>query len=105
MMRESKIEDYLVQQAAKKWGEVRKVKWIGRRNAPDRLVLIQVTYVKPLVIKFIPRAIWVELKATGVKPSEAQLREHERMRSYGLDVRVIDSYEGVDALWQPDPPR
>ncbi|NYT44576.1 VRR-NUC domain-containing protein [Alcaligenaceae bacterium] len=39
-MRESEIEDYLVQRVRGMGGEVRKVKWIGRRGAPDRLVML-----------------------------------------------------------------
>ena len=34
-MRESTIEDYLVERVKALGGEVRKVKWIGRHGAPD----------------------------------------------------------------------
>ena len=93
-MRESKIEDYLVEQARAKGGEVRKVTWLGRKGAPDRFVM------RPK-----QPAVWVELKASGLAalfphtPHERQQhREHERMRAMGQNVVVIDSYEGVDAL-------
>jgi len=46
----------------------------------------------------LPNTIWVELKATGVKPETHQLREHERMRAMGQRVVVIDSIEGVEEL-------
>ena len=29
----------------------------------------------------------------------AQHREHERLRRFGMRVEVVDSYEGVDALF------
>ena len=91
-MRESDIEKYLVKKVKEMGGEVRKVKWIGRNGAPDRLVMLP------------PRdceengTIWVELKALGKVPEPHQLREHKRMRAMGQTVAVIDSLEGVDAL-------
>lgn len=39
-MRESEIEAHLVKRVKAEGGEVRKVQWIGRRGAPDRLVLL-----------------------------------------------------------------
>jgi len=38
-MRESDIEAHLVKRVKELGGEVRKVKWIGRNGAPDRLVM------------------------------------------------------------------
>lgn len=89
-MRERDIERHLVARVKALGGEVRKVKWIGRRGAPDRLVLLRPA-----------RQIWIELKAPGVKPEAHQLREHDRMRAFGLDVRVIDSIEGIDHVLDP----
>lgn len=90
--RESHIEAYLVKCAKAAGGEVRKVQWVGRSSAPDRVVM-QDTSRRP-------STIWVELKAPGKKPEPHQLREHERMRRVGQRVEVIDSYEGVDALFK-----
>lgn len=84
-MRESEIERYLARRVGQRGGEVRKVRWIGRRNAPDRLVLLEY-------------AFFAELKATGEKPTKAQLREHSRLRLSGLRVEVIDSFQGVDSI-------
>ena len=84
--RERDIERYLVEQTAKHGGETRKVQWIGRHGAPDRLVML------PGV------AIWVELKAPGEKAKPHQLREHERMRALGQRVVVVDSFDGVDKV-------
>ncbi|MER2552592.1 MAG: hypothetical protein ABTQ28_04925 [Thauera sp.] len=86
-MRESDIEDYLVRRAKALGGEVRKVRWIGRCGAPDRVV-------------FLPgsRLYWVELKHSGGKAEPHQAREHARMRSMGQTVLVVDSLAAVDAL-------
>jgi hypothetical protein len=96
--RESHIEAYLVKRAKELGGEVRKVKWIGRTGAPDRLVMLP-----GLVERFTygsddGRTIWVELKAPGKKPEPHQIREHLRMIEMGQRVVVIDSYEGVDEV-------
>lgn len=101
-MRESVIEKYLVTQVKAVGGEVRKVQWIGRRGAPDRIVMlpakrkaqtIDCAWCNPQGL-----TVWVELKATGVEPEPHQLREHKRMRDVGQTVLVIDSLEGVDEL-------
>jgi len=105
-MRESDIEEYLIQRVEQLGGEVRKVKWIGRSKAPDRLVMMRCTY-HPTggVFTYTPWVVWIEVKAPGKKASfpsnaheRAQQREHERMRMFGLRVEVIDSKVGVDQL-------
>jgi hypothetical protein len=93
-MRERDIERHLVQRVKALGGEVRKVQWIGRRGAPDRLVMLP----KEAYVDEQHCCIWVELKAPGKKAEAHQLREHERMRAMGQRVAVIDSIEGVDAL-------
>jgi hypothetical protein len=98
-MRESQIETHLVKRVKELGGEVRKVKWIGRRGAPDRLVMLgDRFYAEPTPAWVKPITVWVELKKTGVKPEAHQLREHDRMRMMGQRVEVIDSIEGVEAL-------
>ena len=97
MVRESEIEKYLVKRVKELGGEVRKVKWIGRNGAPDRLVMLPLWF-SPKRLNVIERTIWVELKATGKVAEPHQLREHIRMRAMGQMVVVIDSLEGVDAL-------
>lgn len=89
-MRESVIEAHLVKRVNELGGEVRKVMWIGRRGAPDRLAGVPGTELRP------PRHAYIELKAPGIEPEPHQLREHARMRRIGLTVLVIDSIEGVD---------
>lgn len=84
-MRESQIEIYFTQRVKRLGGETRKVVWVCRRGAPDRVVMF-------------PNGVlaWVELKATGKVPAPHQVREHERMREMGQRVEVIDSTDGVD---------
>jgi len=105
-MRESQIEQYLVKRVNELGGEVRKVKWIGRRGAPDRLVMLPERWLKA-PDKYVgiernyrkpPVAFWVELKAPGEKAKPHQVREHERMRRMGQHVVVVDSIEGVDEV-------
>ena len=103
-LRERDIEGYLVKRVAAMGGEVRKVKWVGRRGAPDRLVMLPKRAWTDTVFG-IPRdkihpakAVWVELKAPGVKPEDYQLREHARMQALGQRVFVVDSLAGVDGV-------
>ncbi len=92
-MRERDIEAYIVERVKELGGEVRKVQWVGRRGAPDRLVML------PFAPRGLSqRAIWIELKAPGVPAEQHQLREHERMRRMGQLVYVIDSIGAVDEV-------
>ncbi|MBR8070404.1 VRR-NUC domain-containing protein [Burkholderia cenocepacia] len=92
-MRESDIENYLVARVKALGGEVRKVKWIGRRGAPDRIVMLPARGGCRA-----PLTVWVELKAPGVPPEAHQVREHERMRAAGQYVEVVDSFSRVDEV-------
>jgi len=95
-VRERDIEAYLVQRVKSMGGEVRKVQWIGRRGAPDRLVMM------PPCVTIngvgMNNSSWVELKAPGKVAEPHQLREHKRMQAMGQRVEVIDSLAGVEAL-------
>jgi hypothetical protein len=120
-VRESDIERHLVKRVKELGGEVRKVQWIGRRGAPDRLVLRGLDratdrleqalleqalldewspeYARELLVELLGMVVvWPELKGPGVKAEPHQLREHERMRAMGQRVVVIDSIEGVEEL-------
>lgn len=89
-MRESTVEDTLDRLVRALGGETRKVKWIGRRGAPDRMVLL------PVAMGF-PPAFLVELKRPGKTAEAHQEREHERLRAAGLVVHVWDTVEKVGA--------
>lgn len=84
IIRESKVEDYLGKRVKAHGGEVRKVKWIGRNSALDRRVML------PWI------NAWVELKRPGEDLTDAQAREHKRMRALGEIVVTLDSIEAVD---------
>ena len=84
-MLEKQIEAALVARVNGLGGTAEKFTTPGRRSCPDRLVTLPGG-----------RIIFVELKATGKKPTDAQLRDHEKRRLLGADVRVIDSIEQVN---------
>ena len=108
-MRESQIEKYLTAKVKALGGEVRKVQWIGRRGAPDRLVMLPYAKMETVrdgkLVPGRPTAIWVELKnpeTIKTFPADAherqQAREHARMRKMGQRVEVIGTIEQVDEL-------
>lgn len=120
-MRESVVESHLVQRVKQAGGEIRKVQWIGRRGAPDRVVMmpprgpvITAADVKAyreehggtmmdakaaLLARTKPgRTVWVELKRPGAVPEPHQEREHARLRAAGQRVVVLDSIAAVDAF-------
>ena len=98
-MRESVIEKYLVKQVKAVGGEVRKVQWIGRNGAPDRLVMLpDFWWHCKHGMAGNPGPIFVELKAPGEKLKPHQVREHKRMEDCHARIVTIDSLEGVDEL-------
>lgn len=96
-LKERDIERYLVQRVKAMGGEVRKVQWVGRAGAPDRVLMLgQWRFVGP---------VWVELKNPQTIKTfpanaheRAQHREHERMRQLDQHVVVLGTFEQVDAL-------
>jgi hypothetical protein len=98
-MRERDIERELVRRVTDVGGIVRKVQWIGHRGAPDRLVLLPpLEHYNSKIIKIIPQLYFPELKAPGEKPEPHQKREHDRLRAFGLNVPIIDSFDDIDRL-------
>lgn len=98
-MRECDIESYLVKRVKAMGGEVRKVQWIGRNSAPDRLVML------PKTLHHGPRTIWVELKNPETVKTfpanareRAQAREHKRMRELGQRVELVGTLEAVEEI-------
>lgn len=87
--KETPIENYLRDRVKHEGGEIRKVKWLGRDGAPDRLIWWSG-----------PRFAFVECKAPGeeVEWRSAQGREIRRLREDGFAVYVVDSREAVDTM-------
>ena len=93
-MLERDVEAHLVKRVKELGGECRKVQWLGRNGAPDRLVMLPA--IHPKCGCTIPASVWVELKAPGQKAKPHQVREHARMRAMGQVVLVLDSPEAID---------
>ncbi|MNE74127.1 hypothetical protein D3C80_1701810 [compost metagenome] len=85
-MLERDIEAYLVKRCKEIGALCDKFTSPQRRSVPDRL------------ITFGGRVLFVELKATGKKPTEAQVRDHDRRWEVRAEVMWTDSVEGVDVI-------
>lgn len=88
-------------------GEVRAVAWLGRGNAPDVLCLFSSgslfeRFHRPSFAIYGSSLLhpFVEAKAPGGMPTDAQNREHARMRRAGCVVLVISTIEQLDE-WLP----
>jgi len=105
---EGEVQAYGAEQLKKHGCLVRKISYEGRRGCPDQLVLVperqHVAFHRPAVKTAVilgAGVLFIEYKkAENIEPELHQLREHERMRAVGADVRVIGSKEQVDALIQ-----
>lgn len=99
-IRERDVEKHLVRRVKEAGGEVRKLQWVGRRGAPDRVVMFPPRFTLTdcfnLMSALPAITAWPEIKAPGEKPEPHQAREHERMRAMGQWVLVLDSFEAVD---------
>lgn len=85
-MLERDIEAYLAKRCKEIGALADKFTSPQRRSVPDRM------------ITFNGRVLFVELKATGKKPTEAQVRDHERRRAAGAEVVWLDSKEAAEHL-------
>lgn len=92
-MRESKIEKYFKRAVVAAGGVSEKFKSPGKRNVPDQLVSWP---ENPMFYKTYAHCDFVELKATDVPPSKAQIRDHNRRRRHGFRVLVLDNFKGID---------
>jgi len=88
-VRERDIERYLVERVVAMGGEVRKLRWLGRNGAPDRLVLLPGG-----------RLIFIEVKAPEAGARPGQQREHCRLRAMGQRVEIVASFDDVDDVLQ-----
>lgn len=84
MTRESQVEAYFVEQWTKLGGITRKIKYIGRRDAPDRFAAV------------IGWNGLVEVKAPGEKPRASQKAEFTLLEFHGTNVVVLSSYDEVN---------
>lgn len=85
-MREKIIETYLTIRINELNGEHRKVQWIARRGAPDRLAWIPGW----------PFPKMPELKSPGKPLEDHQQREHKRLKKMGIKCCKLDSFNDVD---------
>ncbi len=86
-MQEKIIEQYLVREVKKLGGTPYKFKSPQRRSVPDRLCIFNKKVT-----------IFVEVKATGKEPTEAQYREMDRLIDKEQWVEWVDSKNGVDRI-------
>lgn len=84
-MQEKTIEQYLVKEVKKIDGIPYKFKSPQRRSVPDRLCIFDKNITA-----------FVELKATGEIPTDAQFREMDRLICKGCWVLWTDSKSGVN---------
>jgi hypothetical protein len=98
---EGAVQKYGQEQLKKRGCLVRKISYEGRRGCPDHLVLVPYRELvwSGGVEKYKPCVIFVEYKRDETtEPDPHQVREHERIRQHGGDVRVIGSRQQVDEL-------
>lgn len=93
-VRESRIENYLVQQVYLHGGLIRK--WTGHRGAPDRIVIWPAHKGMGLYDSTPARIHFIETKSPTGKVRSHQKREHARLRDAGCRVFVLHTKEAVD---------
>lgn len=88
-MYESDVERPYVEKIEDKGALAYKFRAIGRKGAPDRLILcpIENERHRKIVNKYVH---FIEFKAPGKKPGHHQKVFHEELRSRGYDVQIID---------------
>lgn len=85
--RERDIEKALCARVKELGGLCEKFVSPNKRSVPDRIVTLAGGIV-----------VFVELKASGKKPTKAQERDHKKRMELGCDVRVINSKEAANAF-------
>ena len=83
-MRESEIEKYLVKRCKEEGILCRKIEYVGRRGAPDRMLVLGGIIV------------FVELKQESGKVSRLQKIEHNKLKEYGVNVAIVWSVYDVN---------
>ena len=88
-MLESAVENPVVKRAERAGYYVRKVRWVGRVGAPDRLFA-----------RKDRGQVYIEFKKPDGEARRSQREEHRRMRRAGIEVHVCDSvYDALRILW------
>lgn len=87
-MIERDVEKYFCRKVEEAEGIVRKLTYLGRKGAPDRMVLL------PGVVAF------VEFKRPGEKPRRDQVQELEALGNMWKHVYVVDSIERADEVFE-----
>ncbi len=88
-MLESAVEMPVVKRAEAAGYYVRKVSWVGRRSAPDRLFA-----------RKDRGSVYIEFKKPGHTATLSQSLEHDRMRAAGIEVHVCDNVDdAMRILW------
>lgn len=91
---ERDIESHFVNQVKLKLkGSAQKFSSPNKRSVPDRIVILPSDLREEAEGAII---VFVELKATGKRPTQAQEREHARLRKIGAEVFIIDHKAGTD---------
>lgn len=91
-LREADVEKHHVNSIKREGGISYKFTSPARRSVPDRLDLLPIPAAARHVVAQYVR--FTECKRPGAKPTEAQAREHERLRALGYRVDVVDDIEG-----------
>lgn len=78
-MIESSMEEWACEKAEQHGWLVRKMAWVGRRNAPDRFLAKE------------GRIVLLEAKKTGERARRTQAKEHQALRDAGVEVHVCDN--------------
>ena len=86
-VKESIVERAFVHACKVRGLEQRKVRWIGRRAAPDRVI-------------FIDGGIYVELKRPGERLRASQDMERAKMLAGGMKFYVLTSVEEVGRFFR-----
>lgn len=91
-MLEKQIEKKVCDYAKTKKMLVYKFTSPQRRSVPDRIFITAQGFI-----------FFIEFKAEGKKPTEAQTREHEKLRANNVKVFVVDSVPSgqflIDSLY------
>ena len=86
-MRESQVEAYLVKRVKEAGGTTRKLRWLCRNGAPDRVVMFKGGTL-----------VFVEVKRPGGRVRLEQKLEHDDLRAMGQQVMIVETLEAVDEL-------